>query len=169
MNATLLAALNDADGRLVAETEAKALAALDEDAVVELHTRVRRARDKYVGQYRRAASARVSAKGGRGAARPANERAGLKAEAFEEVLARVSRRLGVLARESAAGLRRERLAAARPASTGRTATATKRPKKAPAGSAPDGRPGSTRTPATEKARASTQAAGARGQAKRDSR
>jgi hypothetical protein len=39
----------------------------------------------------------------------------MKAEAFEEALSRVSRRVAVLARQSAARLRAERLAAARAA------------------------------------------------------
>ena len=50
MNASLLAALTDSERLLVAETEPAALAELDEEAVVELHTRIRRARGKYVGQ-----------------------------------------------------------------------------------------------------------------------
>ena len=92
MNASLLAVLNDAERLLVAETERAELAALDEDAAISLETRIRRARNKYVGQYRRGASARVAEKGGRGMARPENKRAALKAEAFEEALSRVSRR-----------------------------------------------------------------------------
>jgi len=56
MNASLLAVLNDAERLLVAETGRAELAALDEDAAIELETRIRRARNKYVGQYRRAAS-----------------------------------------------------------------------------------------------------------------
>ena len=113
MKASLLAVLNESERLLVAETESAALAPLDEDAVAALHDRVRRARNKYVGQYRRAASARVPAAGGRGKARPANQQAAIKTEAFEEALARVSRRLAVLARHSAAKLRDQRLAAAR--------------------------------------------------------
>ena len=70
MNASLLAVLNDAERLLVAETGRAELAALDEDAAIELETRVRRARNKYVGQYRRGASAAVAEHGGRGKARP---------------------------------------------------------------------------------------------------
>jgi len=65
----------------------------------------------------------------------------MKAEAFEETLARVSRRVATLARQAAAALRAERLAAAR----------------------------ALRSPRTEKQRAGTLASGARRQAKRDSR
>ena len=57
MNASLLAALNDAERLLVAQTERAELAALDEDAAIDLEARIRRARNKYVGQYRRSASA----------------------------------------------------------------------------------------------------------------
>jgi hypothetical protein len=46
MNATLLAALNDAERLLVAQTERAELAALDEDAAIELEARIRRARNK---------------------------------------------------------------------------------------------------------------------------
>ena len=119
MDASLLAVLTDAERLLVAETDRDALALLDEDAAIALETRIRRARDKYVGQYRRGASARVAEAGGRGKARPENTRAALKAEAFEEALSRASRRVAVLARQSAARLRAERLAAARAGRQGR--------------------------------------------------
>ena len=59
MEKRLLAVLNDTERLLVAETEADALA-YDEDQVAALHDRIRRARGKYVSQYRRQASARVS-------------------------------------------------------------------------------------------------------------
>jgi hypothetical protein len=173
MNASLLAVLNDGERLLVAETERDQLAALDEDAAIELEARIRRARNKYVGQYRRGAAAAVAEKGGRGKARPENTRARMKAEAFEEALSRVSRRVSVLARQAAAGLRAERLAAARAARHGR----------GPGGqaAAPGANPGgdaagadaaaarALRSPRTEKQRAGTQAMGARRQAKRDSR
>lgn len=173
MNASLLAALNDAERSLVAQTERAELAALDEDAAIDLETRIRRARNKYVGQYRRGASARVVEHGARGRAAPENQRAALKAEAFEEALARVSRRVAALARQAAAQLRAERLAAARAA---RRAHHPGAPVAVPA----DGRKGPVVTgqrtgdralhsPASQKRRASTRAADARQQAKRDSR
>src|SRR5262249_10613454 len=115
MNKSLLAALNDAERLLVGQTGRAELAALDEDAATGLEDRIRRARNKYVGQYRRAASAAVAEHGGRGKARPENTRAALKAEAFEEALSRVSGRVAALARQAAAELRAERLAAARAA------------------------------------------------------
>jgi len=112
MDASLLAILNDTERLLISETERNRLTGLDEDEAILLETRIRRTRNKYVGQYRRAASAAVGVKGGRGTARPENARARMKAEAFEEALSRVSRRVAVLARQAAAELRAERLAAA---------------------------------------------------------
>jgi hypothetical protein len=172
MNASLLAVLNDTERLLIAQTERDELAALDEDAAIDLEARIRRARNKYVGVYRRGASAAVSEHGGRGRAAPENTRAAMKAEAFEEALSRISRRVAVLARKAAAELRAVRLAAARAAKQGRKpgaraaapAAAGKRP-------APKGKPAGDRdlhTPASKRARASTRAEGARKQAKRDS-
>jgi hypothetical protein len=126
-----------------------------------------------VGQYRRGASSAVPEHGGRGKARPENKRAALKAEAFEETLSRVSRRVATLASRAAAELRAERIAAARAARQGR----------GPGGRGTGPGPGRTgpvvsgeptgdralRSPASEKRRAGTQAMGARRQAKRDSR
>ena len=119
MDASLLAVLNDPERLLVAQTEPAELAPLDEDAAIELEARIRRARNKYVSQYRRNAAARVAEQGGRGRARPENRRAAMKAEAFEEALSRISRRVATLARQSAAELRAERIAAARAARQGR--------------------------------------------------
>src|SRR5215467_1542914 len=173
MNASMLAVLNDNERLLVAETEQAELAALDEDAAIELETRIRRARNKYVGMYRRGGSAAVVEHGGRGRARPERKRDALKAEAFEEALARVSRRVAVLARQAAAALRAERLEAARAAKQGRgPGTASAAPPAGRKGPAVTGEPTgdrALRSPASEKRRASTQAQGVRRQAKRDSR
>ena len=173
MNASLLAVLNDAERLLVAETGRAELAALDEDAAIELETRVRRARNKYVSQYRRTATAAVAEHGGRGKARPENRRAAMKAEAFEEALSRVSRRVAALARQAAAELRAERLAAARTARQGRGPDAGAAvPAAGWAGPTVTGEPTgdrALRSPASQKRRATTRAAGARQQAKRDSR
>ena len=173
MNKSLLAVLNDAERLLVAQTGRAELAALDEDAAIELETRISRARNKYVGQYRRAAAAAVGEHGGRGKARPENTRAAMKAEAFEEALSLVSRRVAALARQSAAELRAERLAAARAAKQGQGPGA---PEAAPAtgrrGPEVTGEPTgdrALRSPALAKRRAGTRATGARRQAKRDSR
>ena len=173
MNAALLAVLNDPERLLVAETERAELAALDEDAAIELETRIRRARNKYVGQYRRGASAAVAGHGGRGKARPENKRAAMKAEAFEEALARVSRRVAALARQSAAALRAERLAAARAArqaqGPGDREPAPAAGRKATAQTTAAAGRNTRRTPTAKSRRASTRAQEARRQAKKDSR
>ena len=172
MNASLLAVLNDAERLLVAQTERAELAALDEDAAIDLEARIRRARNKYVGQYRRAASARVVEHAGRGTARAENKRAAMKAEAFEEALARVSRRVATLARQAAAALRAERLAAARAARHGQAPMRPAEPAVGRKGPSVTGEPTgdrALRSPRTEKQRAGTLASGARRQAKRDSR
>ncbi len=170
MNKSILAVLSDAERRLVAQTEPAELAALDEDAAIEFEARIRRARNKYVGQYRRGASAGVVEQGGRGKARPENKRAAMKAEAFEEALSRVSRRVAVLARQSAAKLRAERLEAARAGKgQGPGPGARRAASGAPAVTGEPAGDRALRSPASEKRRASTLAQGARRQAKRDSR
>jgi hypothetical protein len=173
MNKSLLAVLNDAERLLVGQTGRAELAALDEDAAIELEARIRRARNKYVGQYRRAAAAAVAEHGGRGRARPENTQAAMKAEAFEEALSLVSRRVAALARQSAAQLRAERLAAARAARHGQApgadGAAPAAERKGPAVTGEPTGDRALRSPALAKRRASTRAAGARRQAKRDSR
>jgi hypothetical protein len=166
MNA-LLNSLTESELALVRETERDRLTGLDEDGLVALHTRVRRARDKYVKLYRRQAGARVAEAGGRGQARPRNSRDAGKAEVFEDALSRVSRRLGAVARDSAATLKAERLAAARPERSPVTSTSRRRPRNAPlVTQASDRRPTS---PAVRKRQAATLGAGARRQARRDTR
>lgn len=97
----------------------------------------------------------------------------MKAEAFEEALARVSRRVATLARQAAAALRAERLAAARAARQGHVpGTREVEPTAGRMGPSVTGEPTgdrALRSPRTEKRRASTLASGARRQAKRDSR
>jgi hypothetical protein len=170
VNKGMLAVLNESERLLVLETEKAELAKLDEDGLLALHDRIRRARNKYTGQYRRGGAAKVGAKGGRGKASQQNSSARAKAEAFEDALARVSAALATAARRSAADLKAERLEAAR-AGSGTPAVA-----KAPARG---GRAASKATTTTKRTRsdasavskknASTLAAGARRQAKRDSR
>jgi hypothetical protein len=173
MDAATLAVLNETEKLLIAETGREALAALDEETAIELESRIRRVRNKYVSQYRRAASAKVAEHGGRGRARPENARAAQKAEAFERALSQVSRRVSVLARESAAALRAERLALAKaakqhdwPGAGEMVPRQRRRGPGAPAG--PTGEQ-ALRNPASERERAQTLAAGARQQAKRDSK
>ena len=170
MDAATRAVLNESEKLLIEETSREALAALDEDAAIDLETRIRRARGKYLSQYRRGASVRVAEHGGRGSARPENARAAQKAEAFERALSQVSRRVAVLAAQSAAALRAERLALARAAKQGNRPSAGEMvPGQRGPGSA--GRTGdrALRNPASERDRAGTLAAGARQQARRDSK
>jgi len=171
----LLNTLTEAELALVRECERDRITAADEDTLVELHGRVRRARNKYVGLYRRRAGARVAEYGGRGKARPKNLRNAGKAEIFEDALARVSRQLAIAARRSATQLRAERLAAAREArnvapptasrSKTRRSSATGRITERP----PTGRATPGAAQAARKRQAASSAADARQQARRDSR
>ena len=95
---------------LIREIEPERMSELSEDELLVLHKRVRKARNKHVGNYRRKGAKRVSEVGGRGAARPGNKKSLLRAEAFEEALARVSDRLAEVAHEEAESLKAERLA-----------------------------------------------------------
>jgi hypothetical protein len=157
--------LAESERVVLLETEKPGLLNLEEDDLIALHSRVRRARNKHVKLYRRQASTRVADVRGRGAARPANLRNLQKAELFEDALARVSRQLAVVARRSAAELKAERLAAAR---------AMRGPgpvKPAPRQAQPvrQGPRAKEPSPASVKQRAGAQAVGARKQARRDSR
>ncbi len=161
----LLGTLRDDELDLLRETEPDRMQRLDEDALLDLHTRVRRARTKYVKLYRREAGARVPSVGGRGMARPKNRRNAEKAEVFEDALARVSKRVDVVARQAAKVLKAERLAAARRKPSGPAAPASR----------PDSRPSRSRplayvkTTGDKKRDASSKSQGARRQARRDSR
>ncbi|NYJ08478.1 hypothetical protein [Petropleomorpha daqingensis] len=163
MQATLNS-LTEAELLIARSTEPEALAELDEDALLELHDRVRRARKKYLGQYRRRAAAAVEDVGGRGKAYAQNQRARDKAEVFEDALARVSTAVAKAARRSAAALKTERLAAAR--------TAVPAPRSAPELAAVD-TSADPRPPRKSSGRvkrdASDIAVGRRNQARRDSR
>ncbi|MFF0267608.1 hypothetical protein [Kribbella sp. NPDC004536] len=165
MNQGLLNSLTDAERLLVAETERDVLKGLDEDELLELHQRIRRARTKYVKNYRRAASAAVGEAGGRGMSYPRNQRDRDKAELFESVLATVSREVAVAARRASMELRAERLEAARSA---RSAAPPDAAAEEPAAETIS-RPRATKTTGGLKKDASTRAMGARRQAKRDAR
>ncbi|WP_130507637.1 hypothetical protein [Krasilnikovia cinnamomea] len=169
----LLNSLTEAELALVRETEREQIINADEDALVQLHERIRRARNKYVGLYRREASSRVAEFGGRGKARPKNTRNAEKAEVFEDALARVSRQLAAAARRSAQLLRTERLAAARQARNMAPPTASRRPAATrPAGPAKRAATPKRASPAAgqaaRKRQAASAASGARRQAQRDS-
>jgi len=161
--------LTAAQGDLVRETEPDRMAKLDEDALLELHTRVRRARSKYVKLYRQTGAARVGLKGARGHARPGNRANAAKAEVFELALARVSARVDVVATAAAEELRAERLAAAAaPGSTGPGSPGASRDSGGDA-TATSTRRRATKTTGGLKRDASSRAKGAARQAAKDSR
>ncbi len=163
----ILNSLSEGEFRLVRETEKVQMADLDEDELIALHSRIRRARNKYVTLYRRAGAAKVKHKGGRGSGKTANTRNAAKAEAFEDALSRVSRQLAVASRQSARELKDERLALARGDAPsfddGRIANGKMH--RASRNRAKVGR----KSGARKKFEASTLAAGARRQAKKDKR
>jgi hypothetical protein len=164
MSQAVLNSMTHAEQRLVAETTPAALAELDEDELLELHSRIRRARSKYVTKYRRGASGAVVKRGGRGFSYPKNQRDRDQAAVFETALARVSKEVGAHATRAAAELQSSRLAAARSGGSG--------PTQAP--SAASGAPATAKRAAKKttggvKKDASSRAAGARRQAKRDAR
>ena len=174
MKQSQLAMLNETEQALVRDAEPARLTRLDEDDLLALHDRVRRARTKYTKLYRRGAAQRVSKDASRGRASTVNRAAREKAEIFEDVLARVSRRVAVLARESASELRAERIEAARqdgPTSAPRRAASKSTRKRPATRKKPVKRGGDNRhrSPVKEKATASTRASGKRRQAKRDTR
>ncbi|MEV6284019.1 hypothetical protein [Kribbella sp. NPDC051770] len=167
MNRGLLNSLSGVERQLMDETESEALQKLDEDELLELHQRVRRARTKHVKNYRRAAGAAVVPAGGRGMAYPANQRDRDKAELFEGALARVSREVAAAASRASMELRSERLAAARAGkATGATANANAKLESMPPKTAPR-KP--VKTTGGLKKDASSRAAGARRQARKDAR
>ena len=158
--------LTEKEQVLLSETRPERLGAMDEEALIALLTRVRRARDKFVQLHRREVSAQVDVKRARGVASVAPRRSASKAEIFEAALARVSSSLARAARASAASLRAERLTAAR--STARP-SATKEPPQVPTrkkAAAPRAR---KRPPVEHRATAATRASNARRQAARDAR
>jgi hypothetical protein len=170
--------LNDAEQELLRATEPDRLKRLDEDDLLDLHGRIRRARNKYTKLYRRRSAARVEKDSSRAMASAANRRSAVKAEVFEEALARVSRRLAREAWLSADRLREERLAAARAAKSAKAVKGSakgsgKGSKKSKAkGKASTGKARAAeqrRTPSSTRDAAASRAATRRKQAKRDAR
>ncbi len=105
--------LSQSEKELVLAARPKKLRALDEDELIDLHKRMRRARNKYAKMYRRRAADQVKADRTRSKASKKHAKVAAKAEIFEDKLAKVSRQLAVVARQQADTLRDERLAAAR--------------------------------------------------------
>jgi hypothetical protein len=160
--------LSEKDKQLVLETEPKKLAKLDEDELIALHDRVRRARNRQTKLYRQQAAGKVKSNRRRAGASASQARDRARAEVLEESLARVSRRLASAARASAEALKAERLATARGAKAKPAAKKQATKKKAkPSGTATANK--KQRTPASEKKRASTKSSTKRTQAKRDRR
>lgn len=124
MKKKLRSMLNETEQELVREVESKRLGKLDEDELIELHSRVRRARNKYTKLYRRRAAKQVRSKGRRGGASSAHSKTRAKVEIFEDLLATVSNRLAVVARQNADMLKADRLAAAKGERHGAAAPST---------------------------------------------
>ena len=160
--------LNEGEKALLRQAESSSLALLDEDELIDLHTRVRRARKKYATLYRRRASAQVKEDAGRVKAHAQHARTAVKAEAFEDALARVSRALAKAARARAAALRAERLERARRQEAAPRRKPSKRTRVAPSSGV---RKGATRlrTPISKRASGSARATTRRAEAKRDAR
>jgi len=164
-----IASLTKREQALVAATQRENLARLDEDGLADLLTRVRRERDKAVQLHRREVGEQVTATGARGTVSAAPRRSASKAEILEQALARVSTALAKAARLSAADLRAERLAAGQRFRTGKAAAPTAKG-RGRTSQKPSPEPRSRqRQPVEQKVAASSKAAGARRQAKRDAR
>ncbi len=166
MNKATWAMLNDSEKALLRLVESSSLARLDEDEIIDLHTRVRRARNKYSTLYRRRASSQVKKDTDRAKAHAQHARTAAKAEAFEDALARVSQVLARAARARAAALRAERLESARRQPTSR------RPAKKVRATPPSGARNQAtkrRTPISKRASASARSSTRRAQVKRDAR
>lgn len=167
VNQAVLSSMTAAEQRLVAETTREALSGLDEEELLDLHARIRRARSKYVTIYRRSAAGAVVKRGGRGFSYPKNQRDRDKAEVIEAALAAVSKQVAAHASRAAAELKEVRLASAQRTGAGpRKAAATAASADKPATSRPRG---ATKTTGGVKKDAASKAAGARRQAKRDAR
>ncbi|MGF4044054.1 hypothetical protein [Paenarthrobacter nitroguajacolicus] len=94
---------------LIRELEPARLELLDEEGLLQLHKRVRKARNKHTTNYRRKAADEVLEAGGRGAAANKSDKARARALVFEEALSIVSTELARVAHEAAEELKDERL------------------------------------------------------------
>ncbi|WP_250036879.1 hypothetical protein [Paractinoplanes maris] len=158
--------LTETELLLFREAEPDNLAGLDEDGLLDVHTRIRRARNKHQKVYRRQAAGRVGEVGARGRAYPKNTRSRAKAEVFEDALARVSDAVAGAARASVEALRAERLAEAQQPGNVDPPGPPRPRNQTRAAQRTDRQPDHAGIP---KQRASTRATGARRQARRDSR
>ncbi len=180
------ALLNGEERKLIRATQPARLKKLDEEQLLVLHARVRRARNKYSKNYRRGAASRVAKDRTRAYASKAYHRTAQKTEVFETALGRVSDALAAESHRSAKAIKTERLDAAskakkaaqrKSAEKKRVAAAKKRAAAAKKGKARKGQQGSgkgkgkapSKTPISKKGRATAKASGKRKQAKRDKR
>lgn len=157
--------LKDKERDLIRELEPQRLAELDEDGLLALHKRVRRARNKHTTNYRRGAAERVSEAGGRGTAAAGSDKARGRAYVFEEALSIVSTELARVAHEEAEALKDERLARAQAGKWSGPGTEAPSDDGVSSGRMREHQ----QTTGGVKRDASTRAQGARRQAKRDSR
>lgn len=163
MNKSIWAMLTPTEQTLLVETERARIANLDEDDLLALHDRVRRARNKYSKLYRRRGRTQVTTDRARGRASAVNAKTAAKAEVFEDALGRVSRQLARAATASASALKQERLAAARKHPKPKAA-ARKQPAKRTRGAVKQ-----AHTPARKRARAQARSTTRRVEAKRAGR
>lgn len=157
---------------LIRELEPARLELLDEEGLLQLHKRVRRARNKHTTNYRRKAADEVLEAGGRGAAANKSDKARARAFVFEEALSVVSKELARVAHEAAEELKDERLERA---SAGKSTG----PQSAGAGTSTANKPGTAsksgrarshqKTTGGVKRDASSRSQGAQRQAKKDAR
>lgn len=157
--------LKDKERDLIRELEPERLAELDEDGLLALHKRVRRARNKHTTNYRRGAAGHVEQAGGRGAAAAGSDKARGRAYVFEEALSIISAELARVAHEQAEELKDERLARAREGRWSGPGSEAPFDEGAGAGRMREHQ----QTTGGVKRDASSRAQGARRQAKRDSR
>jgi hypothetical protein len=166
MNKSDLALFSKKEQELLVETETQRLDKLNEDDLVDLLSRTRRARNKYSDLHRRQGKRTVRKAGARAATEGANERTGRKGEIFEDAVSRVARYVSREARASSNHLKEQRLAAAKSAKKKPRSRQKPSSKQRPAGTKRGKRDTDIINPARVGA---TSARNKRSQGKRDSR
>ena len=153
---------------LLVDTEPKRLDGMNEDELVALLSRVRRARNKYSDLHRRQGAAAVRDTGKRYAATTSNERTLRKAEIFEDAVSRVARYVSRTARANANAVKAQRVAEATSGGGGSRTSPEKATKKTakPANARASKR---SQDVVSGKRVGSTSAATKRSQSKKDSR
>ena len=165
MNKAFRKYLTDAEVQIIEETKPANLAELDEDELGDLHDRVRRASRKYRKLHRRQASAQVRADRGRGKAAAKNPRICGQGRG----LRRCAGPGEPVAEQGSKGVS-QRAEGRAPGSCPRLVPPVPPGPRSPGQGPGSGRtPSKKRSPVAKKKDASTLAAGARRQAKRDAR